>query len=165
MLFWSCSTDQNDVQIVDEKASTQHHCITEKINTINLKDSSLLHDQLEVDEDLNCDEHFRKALNREKPLGLIIIHCDYWDADHPNWLECAYSFEVEKNDTFFKELIEYNRMVPLLNDEEYLKQQKDWFLPGNIKRYEGYYTEDDFDDFQVFRDRITGRIYIRGSES
>ena len=56
-------------------------------------------------------------------------------------------------------------MVPLNDEDEYRRQQDDWFLRGNIKRYKGYYTENDFDDFQLFRDRITGHIFIRESES
>ena len=165
MLFWSCSPDQKEISAINEVNRPTNSTVTANGTKIDLKDSSMLHDDLEMEGDLNCEQHFLAALHQTKPTDVDIIHCDYWDAEHPNWLECVYSFEVAINDTFFLDLIEHNQMIPLLDEDEFIRQQDDWFLPVNVKRYEGYYTEDDFDDFQIFRDRITGHIFIRGSES
>lgn len=137
----------------------------ETISLNNLKDSSLLHDQLNIDEDLNCEDHFKTALRREKPSSVSIVHCDFWSAEHPNWLEYAYYFEIEKNDSFFYDLIDHNQMVPIIDPSSIEKEDIDWFIPFQLTRYEGFYTEDDFDDFQVFRDKKTGKLFIRGSQS
>jgi len=137
----------------------------EKISLGNRKDSSLLHDQLFIDEDLNCDAHFETALHQKKPTSVSIVHCDFWSAEHPNWLEYAYYFEIEKNDPLFYDLIEHNQMVPIIDPSSVESEEIDWFLPYQISRYDGFYTEDDFDDFQVFRDKKTGKLFIRGSQS
>jgi len=117
-----------------------------------------------VDRDLNCEAHFQAAMNLPKPERLIIVHCDYWSSDHPIWLEHSYSFELEADDVFFNELIEHNGMVKYDNEQAVVSQQEDWFLPNNADNYEGFYAEDDFDDFEIFRDLKSGHIFIRGSQ-
>lgn len=121
-------------------------------------------ENLDTDEDENCDEHFRAAMNRSKPEDVVIVHCSYWSSEHPVWLEHSYSFELEKNDAFFEDLVDYNQMVKIQDHHEIELHQSNWFLPKEGKNYEGFYTEDDFDDFQIFKDLKTGHIFIRGSQ-
>jgi len=165
LVFWSCSAHDKEDSSIHEVSYATDSVRTSPNVGINLKDSSLRYDALKVDGDLNCEQHFLSALHLNKPSDVNIIHCEYLDAEHPNWIEYTYRFEVEHNDLFFYDLIEHNQMIPLVDEAELMRHQNDWFLPGSIKRYEGYYTEDDFDDFQIFKDRITGHIFIRGSQS
>jgi hypothetical protein len=119
---------------------------------------------LQIDRDINCDAHFKSAMNLPKPEHLTIIHCDYWSSDHPIWLEHAFSFELEADSAFFDELIEHNGMVKYHDKHGIISQEPDWFLPKDVENYEGYYAEDDFDDFEIFRDLKSGHIFIRGSQ-
>lgn len=120
--------------------------------------------ELTLQEDVNCADHFEIAMNQPVPDDITILHCSYWSSDHPIWLEHSYSFEIEKNDAFFQELIDYNSMVEIKDNHEMSQHQENWFLPKKISQYEGFYTEDDFDDFQIFRDTQNGNIFIRGSQ-
>ncbi|NOQ70440.1 MAG: hypothetical protein GQ574_00470 [Crocinitomix sp.] len=117
-----------------------------------------------IDRDVNCEAHFRAAMNLPKPERLIIVHCDYWSSDHPIWLEHAFSFELEADSAFFQELIEHNGMIKYHDKHGIISQEPDWYLPKDVENYEGYYAEDDFDDFEIFRDLKSGHIFIRGSQ-
>lgn len=116
------------------------------------------------DRDINCEVHFHTAMNLPKPDRIVIIHCDYWSSNHPNWLEHSFSFELEKDNSFFDELISHNGMVKYENSQAIIAQQKEWFLPNDASNYEGYYAEDDFDDFEIFKDLKSGHLFIRGSQ-
>lgn len=153
------TTDSNDkIPIEDTLHSTPRITVEDKFSdTTSIK-------KLDTAEDENCDEHFRAAMNRSKPEDVVIVHCSYWSSEHPVWLEHSYSFELEKNDAFFDDLIDYNQMVKIQNHQEIELHQNSWFLPKEAKNYDGFYTEDDFDDFQIFKDSKTGRIFIRGSQ-
>ncbi len=137
---------------------------TEKLDSF--KNTALLDTTIvegtEFDE--NCESHFSSAMNQDKPDDLIIVHCEYWSSAHPVWLEHSYRFEFENNELFFEDVLDYNKMVPINDNTVLEEQQSNWFLPKDIVNYEGYYTEDDFDDFQLFRDLKTGHIFIRGSQ-
>ena len=135
----------------------------EVISEDTLDDATITQDS-DTEEDVNCDDHFRSAMNRSKPEDVVIVHCSYWSSGHPIWLEHTYSFELEKNDVFFQDLVDYNQMLKIQDHHEIELHKANWFLPGATENYEGFYTEDDFDDFQIFRDLKTGHIFIRGSQ-
>jgi hypothetical protein len=127
-------------------------------------DENPILDSLKIEVDGNCEAHFAIAINQKIPADIEIVHCNYWSTDHPIWLEHSYSFEIEKNDPFFLELIDYNQMVTIKDESAVISESNDWFLPKPFSNYEGFYTEDDFDDFQIFRDLESGAIFIRGSQ-
>ena len=139
---------------------------SDSVNTFNdtalLDTSDTLVEGTEFDQ--NCETHFSSAMNQDKPEDLAIVHCEYWTSAHPVWLEHTYRFEFEKNELFFEDILDYNKMVRIEDHSILAELQSNWFLPKEINNYEGYYTEDDFDDFQLFRDIKTGHIFIRGSQ-
>ena len=116
------------------------------------------------DRDVNCEAHFEAAMNLPKPKRLIIVHCEYWSSDHPVWLEHYFSFELAADSAFFQELIKHNSMIKYHDKPGIISQEPYWYLPKDVENYEGYYAEDDFDDFEIFRDLQSGHIFIRGSQ-
>jgi hypothetical protein len=145
--------------------------VVDSIVTISNPEEIVLVDEVDsisntdiVDHDVNCETHFKSAMNLPKPEDIVILHCDYWSSDHPVWLEHYFSFELEADSTFFNELIEHNGMVKYHDKHGVISQEPDWYLPKDVEHYEGYYAEDDFDDFKIFRDLESGHIFIRGSQ-
>ena len=124
-------------------------------------DSSVV---ISLNEDSNCKDHFETAMSQTKPADVNIVHCSYWTSGHPVWLEHTYSFEIEKNDSFFKDLLDNNAMLKISDNQSNIEEPSEWFLPKEMINYEGLYTEDDFDDFEIFRALKTGDIFIRGSQ-
>lgn len=134
----------------------------------NLMESDIEKDTMDhsvaaADED--CDEHFKAAMNREKPANVVIMHCEYSRSNHAVWLVHSYRFEIENNDPFFNDIVDHNRMVKMQSEQRLVAHQSAWFLPKSSDNYEGFYTEDDFDDFEIFRDLKTHTIFIRGSQN
>ncbi|MFT5823958.1 MAG: hypothetical protein ACI8ZM_005224 [Crocinitomix sp.] len=150
--------NENSVDLVVDSVITISN--PEVINVVDPIDTTMTL----IDHDLNCETHFTAAMNLPKPERLTIIHCDYWSSDHPIWLEHSFSFELDADSTFFQELIEHNGMVKYHDKHGIISQEPDWYLPKDVENYEGYYAEDDFDDFEIFRDLKSGHIFIRGSQ-
>jgi len=155
----SIDPDLNDNSVDTLMDSIVNTSEKEMIDTLNSDTSAAW-----IDRDLNCEAHFQAAMNLPKPERIIIVHCDYWSSDHPILREHSYGFELEADDVFFNELIEHNGMVEYNNKRAIVSQQEGWFLPNNADNYEGFYAEDDFDDFEIFRDLKSGHIFIRGSQ-
>lgn len=160
----SC-TDSGNTEINDNAVD---HRIDSPIETSSektfIRTENPLHDSLLFKADTDCELHLAKVLNQAAPAGIEIIHCSYRSTADPVWLEHSYSFEIARNDSFFNELVDYNQMIPLASDKIEIAENIEWFLPKTAGHYEGYYTEDDFDDFQVFKDRESGHLFIRGSQ-
>ena len=158
----SCvDSDDSSVTEVPNPPSIDTVISTDQDELSALSDSVLFVDQ---DEDMNCDAHFKSAMNLPKPERLIILHCEYWSSEHPVWLEHSFSFEIEGDDAFFDELIKHNGMIEHTSLESITARQKEWFLPKEAKNYIGFHAEDDFDDFEIFKDLKSGHIFIRGSQ-
>ena len=160
----SC-TNSNDSELNENSADI----LTDSVVTISNPEDTVIIDEvdtteLSVDRDLNCEAHFRSAMNLPKPEHIVILHCEYWSSDHPIWLEHEYSFEIEPDSAFFNELIEHNGMVKYHDKHGIISQEPQWFLPKDVEAYEGFYAEDDFEDFEIFRDLESGHIFIRGSQ-
>ena len=156
----SNDTDLNDNSVDSLMDSVVTMSDPEEIDFVETIDSAAV----QVNRDINCDAHFISAMNLPKPDRLTIIHCDYWSSDHPVWLEHAFSFELEADSAFFDELIAHNGMIKYHDKHAIISEEPDWFLPKYVENYEGYFAEDDFDDFEIFRDLKSGHIYICGSQ-
>ena len=126
---------------------------------IDILDSTAL--LVEQDISTDCDAHFIAAMNLPKPDRITNLHCDYWSSVRPVWLEHSCSFELERDDAFYTELISHNGMVKFTDVQAIIKQQSDWFLPNDPTGYVGFHAED---DFEVFKDLKSGHIFIRSSQ-
>lgn len=162
-LMGCAGTPDSDPKAGLETDSSNQVKITNTVTDLNVEKDTANQDIMAVDE--NCDEHFKAAMNQEKPADVVILHCEYSRTNHAVWLVHSYRFEIENNDALFNDIVDHNQMVKMQSEQQLIAHQSAWFLPKSIDNYEGFYTEDDFDDFEIFRDLKTHTIFIRGSQN
>ncbi len=73
MLFWSCSPDQKEISAINEVNRPTDSSVTANGTKIDLKDSSMLHDDLEMEGDLNCEQHFLARFIKPSRLTSILF--------------------------------------------------------------------------------------------
>jgi len=104
--------------------------------------------------------NWSRAFKSSKPEDVVVLHSLYWRAPHWTW-EGGYTFEIQANPTFRKDLFGRNQLVEVPGDRNDCFNPPAWFAPRPVGSYELWgYADEPRSNFRVLVDRDSGTIFL-----
>ncbi len=116
---------------------------------------------------LDDPKNWERAFDTRVPSDTTVLHSSY--TRYPHWTyEETYYFKATIGHTTFGQLTAGLRKVsddevPAARGSVY-STAPDWFAPEAADQYEAWVHPSAFANFVVFRDRVTGAVYVFGSQ-